>query len=438
MVKTRILIMGAAGRDFHNFNVYFRDNPAYEVVAYTATQIPNIEGRTYPPQLAGTLYPAGIPIYPESELDTQIRELDVDQVIFAYSDVPHEYVMHKASQVLAVGAGFRLMGAKETMLKAKVPVVSVCAVRTGSGKSQTTRRTSDILRQMGKRLVVVRHPMPYGDLVEQACQRFASYEDLDKHKCTVEEREEYEPHLDRGTVVYAGVDYQRILRQAEQEAEVILWDGGNNDLPFYEPDLHIVVADPLRAGHELRYHPGEANLRMADVVVINKIETAEPDKVAMVRHNIAALNPQATVVDAASPIFLDDPQAIKGATVLIIEDGPTLTHGEMAYGAGFVAARRFGAAEIVDPRDYAVGSIAETYREYPNTGPVLPAMGYDARQIQELEETINATPCDLVIVATPIDLRRVLQINRPSQRVRYELQEIGRPDLQDVLSKQFA
>jgi predicted GTPase len=438
MVKTRILIMGAAGRDFHNFNVYFRDNPAYEVVAYTATQIPNIEGRTYPPQLAGTLYPAGIPIYPESELDTRIRELDVDQVIFAYSDVPHEYVMHKASQVLAVGAGFRLMGAKETMLKAKVPVVSVCAVRTGSGKSQTARRTSDILRQMGKRLVVVRHPMPYGDLVEQACQRFASYEDLDKHKCTIEEREEYEPHLDRGTIVYAGVDYQQILRQAEQEAEVILWDGGNNDLPFYEPDLHIVVADPLRAGHELRYHPGETNLRMADVVVINKIETAEPDKVAMVRHNISTLNPQATVVDAASPIFLDDPQAIKGSTVLIIEDGPTLTHGEMAYGAGFVAARRFGAAEIVDPRDYAVGSIAETYREYPNTGPVLPAMGYDARQIQELEETINATPCDLVIVATPIDLRRVLQINRPSQRVRYELQEIGRPNLQDVLSKLFA
>jgi predicted GTPase len=280
--------------------------------------------------------------------------------------------------------------------------------------------------------------MPYGDLVEQACQRFASYEDLDKHKCTIEEREEYEPHLDRGTIVYAGVDYQQILRQAEQEAEVILWDGGNNDLPFYEPDLHIVVADPLRAGHELRYHPGEANLRMADVVVINKIETAEPDKVAMVRHSISALNPQATVVDAASPIFLDDPQAIKGSTVLIIEDGPTLTHGEMAYGAGFVAARRFGAAEIVDPRDYAVGSIAETYREYPNTGPILPAMGYGARQIQELEETINATPCDLVIVATPIDLRRVLQINRPSQRVRYELQEIGRPNLQDVLSKLFA
>ena len=438
MKKSRVLIMGAAGRDFHNFNVYFRDNPAYEVVAYTATQIPNIEGRTYPPELTGNLYPAGIPIYPENEVNSLIRELDVDQVVFAYSDVSHEYVMHKASQVLAVGADFRLMGTKETMLKAKVPVVSVCAVRTGSGKSQTSRRTSDILRQMGKKLVVVRHPMPYGDLVRQACQRFASYEDLDKHNCSIEEREEYEPHLDRGTIVYAGVDYERILHQAEQEAEVILWDGGNNDLPFYVPDLHIVVTDPLRAGHELRYHPGEANLRMADVVVINKIETADPDEVAIVRRNISALNPEATIVDAASPIFVDDPQAIKGSNVLIIEDGPTLTHGEMAYGAGFVAARRFGAAEIVDPRPYAVGSIAETFRKYPNTGPILPAMGYGARQIQELEETINATPCDLVIVATPIDLRRVVKINRPSQRVRYELQEIGRPTLQDVLESAFA
>ena len=330
------------------------------------------------------------------------------------------------------------MGIKGTMLKANVPVVSVCAVRTGSGKSQTSRRTSDILRQMGKKLVVVRHPMPYGDLVRQACQRFASYKDLDKHDCTIEEREEYEPHLDRGTIVYAGVDYEQILHQAEQEAEVILWDGGNNDLPFYVPDLHIVITDPLRAGHELRYHPGEANLRMADVVVINKIKTADPDKVAMVRRNISALNPEAKVVDAASPIFVDDPQAIKGSSVLIIEDGPTVTHGEMAYGAGFVAARRFGAAEIVDPRPYAVGSIAETFRKYPNTGPILPAMGYGARQIEELEETINSTPCDLVIVATPIDLRRVVKINRPSQRVRYELQEIGRPTLQDVIGEAFA
>ncbi|MBC7232416.1 MAG: GTPase [Chloroflexi bacterium] len=437
MKKSRVLIMGAAGRDFHNFNVCFRNNPLYEVVAFTATQIPNIEGRTYPPELAGELYPAGIPIYPEDELDKLVRELDIDQVVFAYSDVPHEYVMHKASQVLAAGADFRLMGTKETMLKAKVPVVSVCAVRTGSGKSQTTRRVSDILRQMGKKVVVVRHPMPYGNLVKQICQRFATYDDLDKYECTIEEREEYEPHLDRGTIVYAGVDYERILRQAEQEAEILLWDGGNNDLPFYRPDLHIVVTDPHRAGHELRYHPGEANLRMADVVVINKIDTSQPDKMEIVRHNILAVNPRATVVDAASPIFVDDPQAIRGRKVLVVEDGPTLTHGEMSYGAGVVAARRFGAAEIADPRPYAVGSIAETYRKYPNTGPVLPAMGYGAKQIQELEQTINATPCDLVIVATPIDLRRVIQINRPMQRVRYELQEIGRPTLQDVLSARF-
>ncbi len=438
MRKTRVLIMGAAGRDFHNFNVYFRENPAYEVVAYTATQIPNIEGRTYPPELSGSLYPAGVPIHPESELSNLITDLAVDQVVFAYSDVSHEYVMHKASQVLAAGADFRLMGARETMLKAQVPVVSVGAVRTGSGKSQTSRRTSDILRQMGKKLVVVRHPMPYGDLVAQACQRFATYEDLDRYDCTIEEREEYEPHLDRGTIVYAGVDYERILRQAEQEADVILWDGGNNDLPFYRPDLHIVVTDPLRAGHELRYHPGEANLRMADIVVINKIESADADKVATVRENIFTLNPKAMVVEAASPIFVDDPRVIRGANVLIIEDGPTLTHGEMAYGAGYVAARRFGAAEIVDPRPYAVGSIAETYQKYPTTGPILPAMGYGAKQVQELEDTINATPCDLVIVATPIDLRRVVKINRPSQRVRYELQEIGRPTLEDLITAKFA
>jgi predicted GTPase len=438
MTKTRILIMGAAGRDFHNFNVCFRGNPAYDVVAFTATQIPNIEKRTYPAELAGQLYPNGIPIYPESELDALIRDLNVDQVIFAYSDVPHEYVMHRASQVLATGADFRLLGARETMLKSNASVIAVCAVRTGSGKSQTTRRTAEILRQMGKKLVVVRHPMPYGDLVKQACQRFATYEDLDKQECTIEEREEYEPHLDRGSIVYAGVDYEQILHQAEEEAEVILWDGGNNDLPFFKPDLHIVVADPHRAGHELRYHPGEANLRMADVVVINKIDTSEPDKVELVRHNVVAVNPRAVVVDAASPIFLDDPDAIRGCRVLVVEDGPTLTHGEMSFGAGVVAARRFNAAEVVDPRPYAVGSIAETYRKYPNTGPVLPAMGYGAKQILELQETINATPCDLVIVATPIDLRRVVKINRPTQRVRYELQEIGRPTLQDVLSKAFS
>jgi predicted GTPase len=435
--RIRVVIMGAAGRDFHNFNVCFRTNPAYEVVAFTATQIPNIEGRVYPPELAGELYPTGIPIHPERELDRLIEVLSVDQVVFAYSDVPHEYVMHKASQVLAAGPDFRLMGASDTMLEAKVPVVSVCAVRTGSGKSQTTRRASDVLRQKGKRVVVVRHPMPYGDLVRQASQRFASYEDLDRHDCTIEEREEYEPHLDRDTVVYAGVDYERILQQAEQEAEVILWDGGNNDLPFFRPDLHIVVTDPLRAGHELRYHPGEANLRMADVVVINKIGAAEPGQVAAIRHNVFSVNPSATIVEAASPIFLDDPAAIRGRRVLVIEDGPTLTHGEMPYGAGYVAAERFGAAEIVDPRPYAVGSIAETYRKYPTTGPILPAMGYGSQQIKELEQTINGTPCDMVIVATPIDLRRVLQIQHPSQRVRYELQEIGTPTLEDVLCPAF-
>ena len=430
----RVLIMGAAGRDFHNFNVYFKDSPTYEVVAFTATQIPNIECRAYPPEFAGDRYPEGIPIYPESELDNLIRGLDVDQVVFAYSDVPHEYVMHKASQVLAAGADFRLMGTGTTTLASSRPVIAICAGRTGSGKSQTTRRVSDLLRGAGKQVVVVRHPMPYGNLVAQACQRYASYEDLDRHNCTIEEREEYEPHIDRGVVVFAGVDYGRILAEAENEAEVILWDGGNNDLPFYKPDLHIVVLDPHRPGHEVRYHPGEANLRAADVLVINKIDTAEPSGVATVRQSILDANPDAVVIDAASPIFVDDPGAIRGKRVLVVEDGPTLTHGEMAYGAGVVAARRFGAAEIVDPRPYAVGSIAATYRKYPTTGDVLPAMGYGEGQVAELEETINETPCDLVIIATPIDLRRLVRIDHPSQRVRYELQEIGRPDLADVLS----
>ena len=430
----RVLIMGAAGRDFHNFNVYFKDSPTYEVVAFTATQIPNIECRAYPPEFAGDRYPEGIPIYPESELDNLIRGLDVDQVVFAYSDVPHEYVMHKASQVLAAGADFRLMGTGTTTLASSRPVIAICAGRTGSGKSQTTRRVSDLLRGADKQVVVVRHPMPYGNLVAQACQRYASYEDLDRHNCTIEEREEYEPHIDRGVVVFAGVDYGRILAEAENEAEVILWDGGNNDLPFYKPDLHVVVLDPHRPGHEVRYHPGEANLRAADVLVINKIDTAEPSGVATVRQSILDANPDAVVIDAASPIFVDDPGAIRGKRVLVVEDGPTLTHGEMAYGAGVVAARRFGAAEIVDPRPYAVGSIAATYRKYPTTGDVLPAMGYGEGQVAELEETINETPCDLVIIATPIDLRRLVRIDHPSQRVRYELQEIGRPDLADVLS----
>jgi predicted GTPase len=438
MAKDRIIIMGAAGRDFHNFNVYFRGNEAYEVMAFTATQIPNIEGRIYPPELAGPRYPNGIPIYPEGKLPELIEELDIDQVVFGYSDVSYDYVMHRASMVLAAGADFRLMGWKETMLKAKKPVVSICAVRTGSGKSQTTRRVSDILRELGKKVVVIRHPMPYGDLREQICQRFASYEDLDRHKCTIEEREEYEPHLDRGMVVYAGVDYEKILRAAEQEADVILWDGGNNDLPFYKPDLHIVVADPHRAGHELAYHPGEANLRLADAVVINKIDTANLEGVTTVRENVRATNPDAVIIEAASPIFVEDPAAIQGKRVLVVEDGPTLTHGEMAYGAGIVAAKRFGAAEIVDPRPYAIGSIIVTFKKYPQTGPLLPAMGYGERQIEELEETINATPCDLVIVATPIDLRRVLKhIAHPMDRVRYELQEIGQPTLGDVLSAKF-
>ena len=438
MPKDRVIIMGAAGRDFHNFNVYFRDNPRYEVVAFTATQIPNIEGRLYPPELAGPLYPQGIPIHPESELARLIKEFDVDQVVFAYSDVSHEYVMHRASLALAAGADFRLMGVKSTMLKSSRPVVAICAVRTGSGKSQTSRRVCDILKKMGKRVVVVRHPMPYGDLRKQVCQRFATYEDLDRYECTIEEREDYEPHLDRGTVVYAGVDYEMILRQAEQEAEVIVWDGGNNDLPFYRPDLHIVVTAPHRAGHELRYHPGEANLRLADVVVINKIDTAQPENVDALRRNIRVTNPRATVIEAASPIFVEDPGAIRGKRVLVVEDGPTLTHGEMSYGAGTVAARRFGAAELVDPRPYAVGSIAEAFEKYPQMGPLLPAVGYGKRQIEELEETINATPCDLVLVATPIDLRRVLKrIKHPMDRVRYELQEIGRPTLEDVLAAKF-
>jgi predicted GTPase len=428
--------MGAAGRDFHNFNVFFRDNEGYDVVAFTATQIPNIEGRVYPSQLAGSLYPQGITIYPEEELGDLIGDLKVQQVVFAYSDVPHEYVMHKASQVLAAGADFRLMGAEGTMLRSSKPVVSIGAVRTGAGKSQTTRRVSDILKEMGKRVVVVRHPMPYGDLTAQAVQRFADYGDLDRHDCTIEEREEYEPHLDRGSIVYAGVDYGAILRQAEAEADVVLWDGGNNDFPFFRPDLHIVVTDPHRAGHEAGYHPGEANLRMADVVVINKIDTADLAETSKVRASIERLAPDAVVVDAASPIFVDDPSCIRGKRVLVIEDGPTLTHGEMAYGAGIVAARRFGAVEIIDPRPYAVGSIAETFEKYPQTGPLLPAMGYGAGQIEDLEATINATPCDAVIAATPIDLGRVLRnVKHPMDRVRYELQEIGRPTLTDVLAE---
>jgi predicted GTPase len=437
MTGTRTLIMGAAGRDFHNFNVYFRDNPEYEVVAFTATQIPNIEGRKYPAELAGKLYPAGIPIYPEIELVDLIKKLKVDLVIFAYSDVPHEYVMHKASTVLASGADFRLMGLKSTQVKSTKPVVSVCAVRTGSGKSQTTRRVSLILRDMGYKVAAIRHPMPYGDLVKQKVQRYASYADLDKHECTIEEREEYEPHLDNGVIVYAGVDYEAILRQAEQEVDIILWDGGNNDFSFYVPDLNIVVADPHRPGHEFMYHPGETNVRAADIFVINKVDTADPQAVIAVREKLNELNPKAVVIEAASPLFMDDPEAIRGKRVLVIEDGPTLTHGEMAYGAGYVAAKRFGAAEIVDPRPFAVGAIAATFKKYPKTGPILPAMGYGEEMTRDLEKTIDNADVDLVIIGTPIDLNRVLKIHKPNQRVRYELQEIGQPTLEDLLKEKF-
>lgn len=437
MKPIRTLIMGAAGRDFHNFNVCFRNNDAYKVVAFTATQIPDIEGRTYPIALSGPHYPEGVPIHSEDELDSLIRKLNVQQVVFAYSDVPHEYVMHKASQVLAAGADFRLIGPGESQLKSSKPVVSVCAVRTGSGKSQTTRRVSLILRSMGLKVAVIRHPMPYGDLVKQAVQRFANYDDLDRHECTIEEREEYEPHLDNGILVFAGVDYERILRQAEEEVDIILWDGGNNDFPFYAPDLQIVVADPHRSGHETTYHPGETNVRMADVIVINKVDTAQPESVLELRTNLRKLNPIAIQIEAASPIYVQDPMAIQGKRVLVIEDGPTLTHGEMAYGAGWIAARRFGASEIIDPRPYAVGSIINTYQKYPNTGPILPAMGYGNAQMRDLEATINNAQVDLVISATPIDLTRIIQVNKPMQRVRYELQEIGQPTLEDILKSRF-
>lgn len=435
----RTIIAGAAGRDFHDFNTVFRNDDSHHVVAFTATQIPNIEGRLYPPALSGPLYPKGIPIHPESELTDLIRKHDVDEVVFSYSDVSHEYVMHLASRVLAAGAGFRLLGPHATMLKSTKPIISVCAVRTGSGKSQTSRKVLDILKdELGyQRVVAVRHPMPYGDLAAQAVQRFASHADMDAAQCTIEEREEYEPYVDRGAVIFAGVDYEAILRKAEEEADVIIWDGGNNDLPFYKPDFHIVVVDPHRPGHELRYHPGEANLRMADAVIINKIDTADSAGINTVLSNIRAVNPSAIVVRGASPLSVEDPDGIRGKRVLVIEDGPTLTHGEMAYGAGVVAAQQFGAAEIIDPRPYAVRTIADTYRKYPNTGPILPAMGYGREQIADLEETINRAMVDMVIIATPIDLGRLVDIDKPNQRVRYELQEIGRPDLTDLLKERF-
>ena len=434
----RVIIAGAAGRDFHDFNTFFRNNEAYEVVAFTATQIPNIEGRRYPPELSGELYPKGIPIYPESELEALIAKHDVNQVVFSYSDVSHEYVMHLASRILAAGADFHLLGPERMMLEARKPVVSVNAVRTGSGKSQTSRHVVQQLQEMGyERVVAVRHPMPYGNLADQAVQRFASYEDLDRYQCTIEEREEYEPYVDRGAVIYAGVDYGAILEKAEEEADVIVWDGGNNDLPFYRPDFHIVVADPLRPGHELRYHPGETNVRMADVIVINKVDTAANKDVITVQRNVRKVNADAAIVKAASPIFVDDPEAIRGKRVLVIEDGPMLTHGEMRYGAGYIAANYFDAADIVDPQPYAVGSIVATYEKYPNAAGVLPAMGYGAEQIADLEATVNNTPAELVLIATPIDLGRLIDIRQPSQRVRYALQVIGQPTLRELLEKKL-
>jgi len=436
MPRTRVLIMGAAGRDFHNFNTVYRDHDAFEVVAFTATQIPNIEGRVYPAELAGKLYPQGIKIYPEGDLLHLIHDLQVDEVIFSYSDVPHTYVMHQASKVLAAGADFKLLGLR-TQIKSTKPVVSIGAVRTGSGKSQTTRRVAEALKSLGYKVAAIRHPMPYGNLVAQNVQRFGDYDDLDEYECTIEEREEYEPHLDRGVVVFAGVDYEKILRKAEAEVDIILWDGGNNDLSFYKSDLHIVVADPHRPGHESTYHPGETNVRLADVIVINKVDTANNESILAVREALRGLNPNAIVIEGASPLGVDDPAAIRGKKVLCIEDGPTLTHGEMAYGAAWIAARRFGAAEIIDPRPYAVGSIAATYQKYPTTGAVLPAMGYGDAQIKELEQTINNTPADLVLVGTPIDLRRVLKLEKPAQRVRYDLQEIGKPTLYDLLKEKF-
>jgi predicted GTPase len=433
MAPRTVLILGAAGRDFHNFNVVFRGDPAVRVLAFTAAQIPDIAGRRYPGELAGAGYPDGIPILAEERFEDLVRAHAIDEVVFAYSDLAHEAVMHLASRAVAAGADFRILGASSTMLRSSVPVVSVCAVRTGAGKSQTTRRVTDALRGFGLSVVAVRHPMPYGDLTRQRVQRFGSLDDLDKHDCTIEEREEYEPHILRGNVVYAGIDYGAILAEAEKEADVIVWDGGNNDLPFYHPDLEIVVADPHRAGHEVRYFPGEANLRRAHVVVINKVATAPPGTVAAVRKNVSAVNPAAIVVEADSPISVSDPGELRGKRVLVIEDGPTLTHGEMTYGPGFVAAQEGGAAEIVDPRAYAAGSIAETFRKYPHVERVLPAMGYGDDQIRDLEATVRATPCDLVVIGTPVDLRRLMQFDKPVVRVTYELAERTKPDLPDLL-----
>jgi predicted GTPase len=435
--KRKIIIMGAAGRDFHNFNTLYRDNDSVEVVAFTATQIPDIEGRKYPPSLAGKLYPKGIPIHDESELLDLIKKHNADEVVFSYSDVPYQYVMEKAAYVMAAGARFAVEGGAPTMIKSKRPVVAVCAVRTGCGKSQTTRRVAEVLQAMGKKVVAIRHPMPYGDLAKQDCQRFATLADLDKHKCTIEEREEYEPHIMKGVVVYAGIDYEMIIRQAEKEADVILWDGGNNDMSFYKPDIQFTVVDPHRPGHEIAYYPGQNNLLLADAIVINKMDSADADGIAEVRANIQEYNPKAVVIDAASPIDVDKPELIHGKSVLVVEDGPTLTHGEMQYGAGVVAAAKFGAEELVDPRPYTVKSITATFQKYPEIGTLLPAMGYGDQQMKDLETTINRTKCDLVLIATPIDLNRVIKIKHKTARVSYNLQEIGRPNVQTVLEDFF-
>lgn len=433
MKRKNVIIIGAAGRDFHNFNTYFRDNEEFDVKAFTAAQIPDIDGRKYPTELAGKLYPAGIPIHNESDLPKLIKEFDADSCIFAYSDVPYQRVMNISALVNSCGSNFVLMGPKETQVKSTKPVIAVGAVRTGCGKSQTSRRVIEILMDYGIKVVAIRHPMPYGDLNEQKVQRFATVEDLKKHKCTIEEMEEYEPHVVRGNVIYSGVDYEAIVREAEKEADIILWDGGNNDFPFYKQDLMITVVDPHRPGHELSYYPGEVCLRMSDAVVINKMDSACPDNIKIVRESIAKVAPNAIVVDGASPLTVDKPELIRGKKVLVVEDGPTLTHGEMKIGAGTVAAMKFGAAELVDPRPYAVGKLAETFKIYPNIGTLLPAMGYGEQQVKDLEATIANTPCDAVVIATPIDLNRIVKITKPNVKVDYELQEIGHPDLEEVI-----
>ncbi|MBD3189399.1 MAG: GTPase [Candidatus Heimdallarchaeota archaeon] len=434
MKRTKVIILGAAGRDFHNFNTYFRDNEQYEVVAFTATQIPDIEGRTYPKELAGKLYPEGIPIFDEKDLPKVVEETGADVCVLSYSDLPHETVMHIASKVLALGPNFWLMGKKHTTLESSKPIVSICAVRTGCGKSQTTRKIAVTLKKLGLNVVAIRHPMPYDpDLNSQACQRYASFEDMDKYRCTIEEREEYEPLIRNGIILYAGVDYERILREAEKEADIIVWDGGNNDFPFFKSDLEFVVTDPHRPGHEVTYYPGETNLLTANVIIINKMATADRENINIVRKNIRNNNPEATVIDAASPFTVDNWEKIRDKRVLVVEDGPTLTHGEMEYGAGALTAQKFGAKELINPREYAVGSIKDTYEAYPHLGNILPAMGYGKKQIKELEKTINSIDCDIVIIGTPIDLGRLIDIKHETVRVKYDLQEIGHPDLMDVL-----